>query len=45
VEPRHIESNGAVAAGKTPLRIDLGYHQPGGSGTYHGFIDDISLTS
>jgi hypothetical protein len=36
--------NGAVAAGKTPLRIDLGY-QPGGSGTCHGFIDDIPLTS
>ena len=34
---------GAVAAGKTPLRIDLGYDQPGGSGNYRGYIDDISL--
>lgn len=35
---------GAVAAGKTPVRIDLGYDQPGGSGTYRGYVDDISLT-
>ena len=41
----HVTSKiGAVAAGKTPLRIDLGYDQPGGSGTYRGYIDDISLT-
>jgi predicted GH43/DUF377 family glycosyl hydrolase len=41
----HVTSNiGAVAAGKTPVRIDLGYDQPGGSGTYRGYVDDISLT-
>ena len=41
----HVTSKiGAVAAGKTLQRIDLGYDQPGGSGTYRGYIDDISLT-
>jgi len=35
---------GAVAAGKTPARIDLGYDQPGGSGSYRGYVDDISIT-
>jgi predicted GH43/DUF377 family glycosyl hydrolase len=35
---------GAVAGGKTPVRIDLGYDQPGGSGSYRGYVDDISLT-
>lgn len=35
---------GAVAAGKTPVRIDLGFDEPGGSGTYRGYVDDISLT-
>jgi predicted GH43/DUF377 family glycosyl hydrolase len=41
----HVTSNiGAVAAGKTLVRIDLGYDQPGGSGTYRGYVDDISLT-
>lgn len=35
---------GAVAAGQTPLRIDLGYDQPGGDGSYRGYIDDISLS-
>lgn len=34
---------GAVAAGKTLERIDVGYDQPGGSGGYEGYIDDISL--
>ena len=41
----HVTSKiGAVAAGKTPLCIDLGYDQPGGNGTYRGYVDDISLT-
>lgn len=35
---------GAVAAGRTPVRIDLGYDQPGGNGSYRGYVDDISLT-
>ena len=35
---------GAVAAGKTAERIDLGYDQPGGNGTYRGYVDDICLT-
>ena len=35
---------GGVAAGKTLARIDLGYDQPGGNGTYRGYVDDISLT-
>ncbi|MBR7835003.1 hypothetical protein KDL01_17140 [Actinospica durhamensis] len=35
---------GAVAAGKTLERIDLGYDEPNGSGTYRGYIDDISLS-
>jgi len=41
----HVTANiGAVAAGKTLQRIDLGYDQPGGDGTYRGYVDDISLT-
>ncbi|ACU74625.1 glycosidase PH1107-related [Catenulispora acidiphila DSM 44928] len=35
---------GTAAAGKTPVRIDLGYDQPGGNGGYRGYVDDISLT-
>lgn len=35
---------GAVAAGRTPQRIDLGYDQPGGSGSYRGYVDDISIS-
>ena len=35
---------GTVAAGKTPVRIDLGYDQPGGNGGYRGYIDDISIS-
>jgi hypothetical protein len=42
----YVTSNiGAVAAGKTAVRIDVGYDQPGGSGTYRGYIDDISLAA
>jgi predicted GH43/DUF377 family glycosyl hydrolase len=40
----HVTASiGAVAAGKTPARIDLGFDEPGGSGTYRGYVDDISL--
>ena len=35
---------GGVAAGKTLSRIDVGYDQPGGSGGFRGYIDDISLS-
>ena len=35
---------GAAAAGKTPVRIDLGYDRPGGNGTCRGYVDDIALT-
>lgn len=34
---------GAAAGGRTPVRIDLGYDQPGGSGSFRGYIDDISI--
>src|SRR5579859_1066295 len=35
---------GAKLAGKTIVRIDVGYDQPGSTGGYRGYIDDISLT-
>ena len=35
---------GGVAGGRTPVRIDLGYDQPGGNGGYRGYVDDISIT-
>ena len=35
---------GAVVSGKTISRIDLGFDDPGGSGGYRGYIDDITLT-
>jgi hypothetical protein len=35
---------GAVAAGKTIARINIGYNQPHASGSYRGYIDDIILT-
>lgn len=36
---------GAVAAGKQITGIDVGYDQPGSSGGYQGYIDDVTLTS
>jgi hypothetical protein len=40
----HVRSNiGAVASGKQIIRIDIGYDQPHGSGSYRGHIDDIIL--
>lgn len=36
---------GAVAAGKKIVRVDLDYDQPGGSGGYRGYVDDIALTT
>ncbi len=32
-------------AGKTVSRIDLGYDQPGSSGGYRGYVDDIAFTT
>jgi hypothetical protein len=32
-----------VAAGKSIIRIDLGYDQPAGTGGYRGYIDDLSI--
>lgn len=34
---------GAVAAGKQISQIDIGYDQPGSTGGYRGFIDDIRI--
>jgi len=40
----HVTSTiGAMVAGKTIARIDVGYDQPGATGGYRGYIDDISL--
>jgi hypothetical protein len=39
-----ISHIGAVASGKTIARLDIGYDQPGGSGGYRGYIDDINLS-
>lgn len=39
-----ISDIGAVASGKTIARLDIGYDQPGSSGGYRGYIDDISIT-
>lgn len=36
---------GAVAAGRKIVRIDVGYDQPGSSGGYRGYIDDIAVTA
>ncbi|HLL64205.1 MAG TPA: alpha-mannosidase [Micromonosporaceae bacterium] len=35
---------GAVAAGKSILRITVGYDQPANTGGYRGFVDDLKLT-
>ena len=34
---------GAVAAGKQISRIDIGFDSPGASGSFQGYIDDLSL--
>ena len=31
-------------AGKTVSRVDLGYSQPGGTGGYRGYVDDVAFT-
>jgi len=32
-------------SGKTVNRIDFGYSQPGGSGGYRGYVDDVAFTT
>jgi predicted GH43/DUF377 family glycosyl hydrolase len=34
---------GSVAAGKQISRIDIGFDSPGASGSFQGYIDDVSL--
>lgn len=36
---------GTVAAGKQVSRIDIGFDSPGASGSFQGYIDDVSLQS
>jgi len=36
---------GTRLAGKSIARVDIGYDQPGGTGGYRGYIDDISVSS
>ncbi|HSZ42538.1 MAG TPA: hypothetical protein VK817_21460 [Trebonia sp.] len=41
----HVSADiGAAASGKSVVRIDIGYDQPGSSGGYRGYIDDIALS-
>lgn len=34
---------GTVAAGKQVSRVDVGFNSPGASGSFQGYIDDVSL--
>ncbi|WP_103888970.1 glycoside hydrolase family 130 protein [Actinacidiphila yanglinensis] len=36
---------GKAAAGKTIVRVDLGYDQPSGNGGYRGYVDDLALSN
>lgn len=40
----YVTANLGSLSGKTVSRLDVGYDQPGASGNYGGFIDDIGLT-
>lgn len=41
----HVSADiGAAASGKSIARIDIGYDQPGSSGGYRGYIDDLALS-
>jgi len=40
----YVIANLGSISGKTIRTIDVGYDQPGASGNYSGYIDDISLT-
>jgi predicted GH43/DUF377 family glycosyl hydrolase len=35
---------GRLAAGRKVVRVDLDYDQPGGTGGYRGYVDDIALS-
>ena len=35
---------GAVAAGRTILRVNVGYDQPANTGGYRGYVDDLKFT-
>jgi len=42
----HVTSAlGARMAGRTIAHIDVGYDQPGGTGGYRGYIDDVSVST
>ncbi len=40
----YVTANLGSLSGKTVARIDVGYDQPGASGNYGGYIDDIGLS-
>ncbi len=40
----YVTANLSSLSGKTVARIDVGYDQPGASGNYAGYIDDIALS-
>ncbi len=40
----YVTANLSSISGKTISRIDIGYDQPGASGNYGGYIDDITLS-
>jgi len=40
----YVTVNLSSLSGLAVAHIDIGYDQPGASGNYGGYIDDISLT-
>jgi predicted GH43/DUF377 family glycosyl hydrolase len=41
----HVSATiGGAAAGRSIVRIDIGYDRPGSSGGYRGYIDDLTLS-
>lgn len=40
----YVTADLSSLSGKTVSRIDVGYDQPGASGNYGGFVDDITLS-
>lgn len=40
----YVTANLSSLSGKIVSRIDIGYDQPGASGNYGGFVDDITLS-
>ena len=41
----YVTANLGALSGKTISTIDVGYDQPGGSGNYRGYVDDIHITN